>query len=137
MVGNEYGLFFFWIIGEMFLFVRVCFVGFGMVVLGQFFLDWSGDVNGVGSVWVLIDWVVYVGLFFLVFGLVILLLLQLEIVLVVLLLCGGQLVVWLLVLVIVGNVLGFWVNWWLGCYFEYFCGCCWFFVGEVQLFRVQ
>ncbi|HCL3640778.1 TPA: DedA family protein, partial [Pseudomonas aeruginosa] len=43
----------------------------------------------------------------------------------------------LLALAIVGNVLGSWVNWWLGRYLEHFRGRRWFPVGEAQLLRAQ
>ncbi|ABR81828.1 MULTISPECIES: YqaA family protein [Pseudomonas aeruginosa group] len=77
------------------------------------------------------------GLFLSAFGSATLLPLQSETVLAALLLRGGQPVALLLVLAIVGNVLGSWVNWWLGRYLEHFRGRRWFPVGEAQLLRAQ
>ncbi|MFO5972826.1 YqaA family protein, partial [Pseudomonas aeruginosa] len=85
----------------------------------------------------LTDWAAYAGLFLSAFGSATLLPLQSETVLAALLLRGGQSVAWLLALAIVGNVLGSWVNWWLGRYLEHFRGRRWFPVGEVQLLRAQ
>ncbi|ALY55980.1 TPA: DedA family protein [Pseudomonas aeruginosa] len=85
----------------------------------------------------LTDWAAYAGLFLSAFGSATLLPLQSETVLAALLLRGGQSVAWLLALAIVGNVLGSWVNWWLGRYLEHFRGRRWFPVGEAQLLRAQ
>ena len=62
---------------------------------------------------------------------------QSEAVLAGLLLAGGHSVILLIAIASLGNILGSWVNWWLGRFLEHYKDRSWFPVKEAALSRAQ